>query len=46
MSLPFPGGLPIMVGNKVIGGPAASGSPKVDELCVRAGLDKLADQLE
>jgi uncharacterized protein GlcG (DUF336 family) len=39
------GGLPIKVGNEVIGGAGASGSPGVDEPCVQAGLDKAADQL-
>lgn len=39
------GGLPIKVDNEVIGGAGASGSPGVDEPCVQAGLDKVADQL-
>ena len=38
------GGLPIKVGNDIIGGAGASGSPGVDEPCVQAGLDKVADQ--
>jgi len=42
----IPGGVPIKVGNDVIGGVGASGSPGVDEPCVRAGLDKIADQLK
>ena len=41
----IPGGLPIKVGDEVIGGAGASGSPGVDEPCVQAGLDKAADQL-
>ena len=41
----IPGGLPIKVGEEVIGGVGASGSPGVDEPCVQAGLDKTADQL-
>jgi uncharacterized protein GlcG (DUF336 family) len=41
----IPGGLPIKVGNEVIGGAGASGSPGVDEPCVQAGLEKAADQL-
>ena len=41
----IPGGLPIKVGNEVVGGIGASGSPGVDEPCVQAGLDKAADQL-
>lgn len=40
------GGLPIKVGNDVIGGAGVSGSPGVDEGCVQAGLDKVADQLK
>ena len=40
------GGLPIKVGNDIIGGAGASGSPGVDEPCVQAGLDKVADQLK
>jgi uncharacterized protein GlcG (DUF336 family) len=42
----IPGGVPIKVGNDVIGGIGLSGSPGVDEPCVRAGLDKVADQLK
>src|SRR5580692_11784268 len=42
----IPGGLPIKVGNEVIGGVGASGSPGVDEPCVQAGLDKVADKLK
>jgi uncharacterized protein GlcG (DUF336 family) len=41
----IPGGLPIKVGDDVIGGIGVSGSPGVDEPCVQAGLDKVADQL-
>jgi uncharacterized protein GlcG (DUF336 family) len=40
------GGLPVKVGNAVIGGAGASGSPGVDEPCVQAGLDKVAEQLK
>jgi uncharacterized protein GlcG (DUF336 family) len=39
------GGLPIKVGEDVIGGAGMSGSPGVDEPCVQAGLDKVANQL-
>jgi uncharacterized protein GlcG (DUF336 family) len=39
------GGVPIKVGNDVIGGVGLSGSPGVDEACVNAGLDKVKDQL-
>lgn len=42
----IPGGLPIKIGDEVIGGVGASGSPGVDEPCVQAGLDKAADQLK
>jgi uncharacterized protein GlcG (DUF336 family) len=41
----IPGGLPIKAGDDVIGGAGVSGSPGVDEPCVQAGLDKVADQL-
>ena len=42
----IPGGLPIKVGDDVIGGVGVSGSPGVDEPCVQDGLDKVADQLK
>jgi uncharacterized protein GlcG (DUF336 family) len=42
----IPGGLPIKIGDDVIGGVGASGSPGVDEPCVQAGLDKVADLLK
>jgi uncharacterized protein GlcG (DUF336 family) len=41
----IPGGLPIKAGNEIIGGVGASGSPGVDEPCVKAGLEKVTDQL-
>jgi uncharacterized protein GlcG (DUF336 family) len=41
----IPGGLPIKSGEDFIGGVGLSGSPGVDEPCVQAGLDKVADQL-
>ena len=41
----IPGGLPIKVGDDFIGGVGVSGSPGVDDPCVQAGLDKVADQL-
>jgi uncharacterized protein GlcG (DUF336 family) len=41
----IPGGLPVKVGEDVIAGAGVSGSPGVDEPCVQAGLDKVADQL-
>jgi uncharacterized protein GlcG (DUF336 family) len=42
----IPGGLPVKVGDEVIAGVGVSGSPGVDEPCVQAGLDKVADQLK
>lgn len=42
----IPGGLPVKAGDDVIGGAGISGSPGVDEPCVQAGLDKVADQLK
>jgi uncharacterized protein GlcG (DUF336 family) len=42
----IPGGLPIKVGDDVIGGAGVSGTPGLDEPCVQAGLDKVADQLK
>ena len=40
------GGVPIKVGNDVIAGVGASGSPGVDEECVNAGLEKVKDLLK
>ena len=42
------GALPIKVGEEVIGGAGASGAPggEKDEACVKAGLDKVADQIK
>jgi len=42
----IPGGVPIKVGNDTIAGVGLSGSPGVDEPCVRAGLAKVEDQLK
>src|SRR6201995_541948 len=42
----IPGGLPVKVGEDVIAGVGVSGSPGVDEPCVQAGIDKVADQLK
>lgn len=42
----IPGGVPVKVGNDTIAGVGLSGSPGVDEPCVRAGLAKVADQLK
>ena len=40
------GGLPIKVGNEVIGAIGVSGSPGKDDVCAQAGIDKVADQLK
>ncbi|MEA2948626.1 MAG: hypothetical protein QOI40_3956 [Alphaproteobacteria bacterium] len=40
------GGVPLKVGNDVIGGVGLSGSPGVDEPCVMAGIDKVKEQLQ
>jgi uncharacterized protein GlcG (DUF336 family) len=42
------GGLPVKFGEETIGGIGASGAPagEKDEACVKAGLDKIADQLK
>lgn len=42
----IPGGVPIRVGDDVIGGVGLSGSPGVDESCVMAGIDKVREQLK
>jgi uncharacterized protein GlcG (DUF336 family) len=40
------GGVPIKVGNEVIGAAGLSGSPGVDAECVNAGIAKVQDQLK
>ena len=42
------GALPIKVGDDTIGAVGASGAPggEKDEACVKAGIDKVADQLK
>ena len=40
------GGVPIKVGNDVIGAAGLSGSPGVDGECVNAGIEKIKDQLQ
>ena len=42
------GALPIKLGEEVIGAAGASGAPggEKDEACVKAGIDKVADQLK
>ena len=42
----IPGGLPIKLGDDVIGGAGLSGTPGVDEPCVQAGLDAAAGRLK
>ena len=39
------GGLPIKVGEDVVGAVGVSGSPGKDDICSQAGIDKVADQL-
>jgi uncharacterized protein GlcG (DUF336 family) len=42
------GALPIKLGDEVIGAAGASGAPggEKDEACIKAGIDKVADQLK
>jgi len=40
------GGVPIKVGNDVIGAAGVSGSPGVDSECVNAGIEKIKDELK
>ncbi len=42
----IPGGQPIKVGNEVVGGVGASGSPGFDDDCVNAGMAAVKDQLQ
>jgi uncharacterized protein GlcG (DUF336 family) len=46
--IPAQGALPIKVGDDVIGAIGVSGSPggDKDEVCAKAGIDKVADQLK
>lgn len=44
--LALAGGLPIKVGNEVIGAVGVSGTPGKDDVCAQAGIDKVADQLK
>jgi uncharacterized protein GlcG (DUF336 family) len=44
--LALPGGLPIKVGNDVIGAVGVSGSPGKDDDCGQAGIDKVAADLK
>jgi len=40
------GGVPIKVGNEVIGAAGLSGSPGIDSECVNAGIEKIKEQLQ
>lgn len=42
----IPGGVPLKVGDEVVGGVGVSGSPGIDEDCINAALDKVKDQLQ
>ena len=46
--IPAQGALPIKVGDDVIGAVGVSGAPggEKDEVCAKAGIDKVADQLK
>ena len=44
--LALAGGLPIKVGEDVVGAVGVSGSPGKDDDCSKAGIDKVADQLK
>ena len=47
-AIPLGGGVPIMVGNEVIGAVGVSGAPggEKDEVCANAGIAKVADALK
>lgn len=44
----FGGGVPIKLGDEIIGAIGAAGAPgaKLDDACARAGLDKIKDRLQ
>ena len=44
--LAMAGGLPIKVGDDVIGAVGVSGTPGKDEVCAQAGIDKVTDLLK
>jgi uncharacterized protein GlcG (DUF336 family) len=44
--LALAGGLPIKVGNEIVGAVGVSGTPGKDDVCSQAGIDKVADQLK
>jgi len=44
--LALAGGLPIKVGDEIVGAVGVSGTPGKDDACSQAGIDKVADQLK
>jgi len=42
----IPGGLPIKVGDDIVGAVGVSGTPGKDDVCSQAGIDKVADRLK
>lgn len=44
--LALDGGLPIKVGDEIVGAVGVSGTPGRDDDCAQAGIDKVADQLK
>jgi uncharacterized protein GlcG (DUF336 family) len=44
--LALAGGLPINVGDEIVGAVGVSGTPGKDDDCSQAGIDKVADQLK
>jgi len=44
--LALAGGLPIKVGDEIVGAVGVSGTPGRDDECAQAGIDKVADQLK
>jgi uncharacterized protein GlcG (DUF336 family) len=44
--LALAGGLPIKVGDEIVGAVGVSGTPRKDDDCSQAGINKVADQLK
>jgi uncharacterized protein GlcG (DUF336 family) len=44
--LALAGGLPIKVGDEIVGAVGVSGTPGKDDVCSQAGIDKVTDQLK
>ena len=44
--LALAGGLPIKVGDEIVGAVGVSGTPGKDDVCSQAGIDKVVDQLK